>query len=94
LNVEIAIGDTEHLGHINPATSRSTRLGWAKLWVGLKRAKSGDIEWFIKNANIPPQGIIAGGPHLENSRIEPGDELVLESRADSAYVMAWRLAYK
>ena len=94
LNVEVAIGDTECLSHRNPETHRNTRLGWAKLWVGIRRAKTGNTEWFIKNANIPPQGIIAGGPHLENSKIEPGDELILESRADAAYVMGWRLAYK
>ena len=94
LNVEIAIGDTEHLSYRNPETYRNTRLGWAKLWVGIRRAKTGDTEWFIKNANIPPQGVIAGGPHLENAKIEVGDELVLESRADASYVMGWRLAYK
>ena len=94
LNIEIAIGDTEHLSHRNPETYRNTRLGWAKLWAGIRRAKTGNIEWFIKNANIPPQGVIAGGPHLENSKIEEGDELILESRADSSYIMGWRLAYK
>lgn len=94
LNIEVAIGDTEHLNYINPETRRNTRLGWAKLWMGIRRAKTGNVEWFVKNANIPPQGVIAGGPHLENSKIEPGDELILESRADASYVMGWRLAYK
>ena len=94
MNVEVAIGDTEHLRTINPETRRNMRLGWAKLWVGVRRAKTGQTEWFVKNANIPPQGVIAGGPHLENSKIELGDELILESRADTSYVMGWRLAYK
>src|SRR3989344_2932164 len=84
LNVEVAIGDTEYLTTVNPETHRNIRLGWAKLWMGIRRAKTGNIEWFVKNANIPPQGIIAGGPHLNNSKIEPGDELVLESRADAS----------
>lgn len=94
LNVEIAIGDTEYLDHLNPETYRNTRLGWAKLWVGLKRAKNNNTEWFIKNANIPPQGIIAGGPHLENGKIEADDELILESRADTSYVMGWKITYR
>ena len=94
LNVEVAIGDTEHLNYINPKTHRNTRLGWAKLWVGIKRAGTGNTEWFIKNANIPPQGVISGGPHLERAKIEDEDELVLESRADASYVMGWRLGYK
>ena len=94
LNIEVAIGDTEYLDHRNPETYRNTRLGWAKLWIGIRRVKTGNIEWFVKNANIPPQGVIAGSPHLENSKIEPGDELILESRTDAAYVMGWRIAYK
>lgn len=94
LNIEVAIGDTEHLNSRNPETHRNTRLGWAKLWMGIRRAKTGNVEWFVKNANIPPQGVIAGGPHLDNAKIELGDELILESRADASYVMGWRLAYK
>ena len=94
IQVEVAIGDTEHLDYINPKTNRKTRLGYAKLRVGIKRAKSGNIEWFIENANIPPQGVIAGGPHLENSMIEVGDELVLESQKDTSYLMGWKLSYK
>ena len=94
LNIEVAIGDTEHLSSRNPETHRNTRLGWAKLWIGIRRAKTGKVDWFVKNANIPPQGVIAGGPHLDNSKIEPGDELILESRADTSYVMGWRLTYK
>lgn len=92
--VEVAVGDTEHLATVSAKTGRSTRLGYAKLWVGVKRAKTGAVEWFVENANIPPQGVIAGGPHLERAAIEQGDELVIEARADTAYVMGWRLAYK
>jgi len=94
LQAEVSIGDTEHLDHINPKTGRHTRLGYAKLYIGIKRAKTGDVEWFVKNANIPPQGVIAGGPLLEKGGIEDGDELIVESRADTSYVMGWRLAYK
>ena len=94
LNIEVAIGDTEYLSSRNSETHRNTRLGWAKLWIGIRRAKTGKVDWFVKNANIPPQGVIAGGPHLDNSKIEPGDELILESRADASYVMGWRLTYK
>jgi len=92
--VEVALGDTEHLASINPKAGRHTRLGWAKLWVGIKRAETGEIDWFIENANIPPQGVIAGGPHLEQNKVKQGDKLIIESRADAAYIMGWRLAYK
>ena len=91
IQIEIAVGDTEHLSEINTKTGHKTRLGYAKLWVGIKH-ENGQIDYFIKNANIPPQGIIAGGPL--NSKIEKGDKLVIEARADTAYVMGWRLAYE
>lgn len=91
--VEVAIGDTEHLDTVHPKTGRRTRLGYAKLWVGIRRAGTREVDWFIQNANIPPQGVIAGGPHLEQANVQPGDELVIEARADAAYVMGWRIAY-
>lgn len=85
--VEISIGDTERL-------DQKTRLGWAKLWVGVRRSGSSSIEWFIKNANIPPQGVLAGAPLIEKSSIKDGDQLVIESRNDTAYVMGYRIGYE
>lgn len=94
VQLEVAMGDTEHLKEVNPKTNRHTRLGYAKLWAGIKRAGSGNIEWFMENMNIPPQGVFAGGPLPEQSAIQEGDELVIEARADTAYLMGFRLAYK
>ncbi|MDD5710677.1 MAG: hypothetical protein PHV43_01050 [Candidatus Colwellbacteria bacterium] len=93
VQIEIAVGDTEHLDYINPKTNRRTRLGYAKLRVGILHSRTGAIEWFIKDANVPPQGIISGGPHSE-SVIENGDKIIIESRQDISYIMGWRLAYK
>lgn len=90
--VEVSVGDTEYYGATRGG--KNTRLGWAKLWVGIKRAATEGTEWFIKNANIPPQGVISGAPLEELSDIKTGDEIVIESRADTAYVMGWRVAYK
>lgn len=87
IQVEVAVGDTEH-------RPDKIRLGWAKLWVGIKHKDSKITEWFIRNANVPPQGVISGGPHLDKNKIEEGDELIIESRADTSYVMGWRLTYK
>ena len=92
--VEVAVGDTEHLVNVSPKTHRHTRLGYSKLWVGVKRAESQKVEWFIENANIPPQGIIAGAPHLEKSAVEEGDELIIEARDDTAFVMGYKVTYK
>jgi len=94
VQIEVSVGDTEHLDHINPKTQRYTRLGFSKLWVGIERAGSGQVDWFVQNANIPPQGVIAGGPSPEMGAIQPGDKLVIQARQDAAYVMGWRLAYE
>jgi hypothetical protein len=94
VQAEVSVGDTEHQKEVSYKTGRRTRLGYAKLWVGIERGNDKEVEWFIQNANIPPQGVIAGGPHLERAKIEAGDRLVIESRQDTAYVMGWRLAYK
>lgn len=94
VQVEVSTGDTEYLDRVDLETKRRTRLGWAKLWIGIKRAKTGNIEWFIKNANVPPQGVVAGGPLAEQGLIQNGDELVIESKNDTAYIMGWRLAYE
>lgn len=94
IQAEVAAGDTEHLDEINPKTGRHTRLGWAKLWVGIQRAGSEEVEWFVPRANVPLQGVIAGGPDLEHSLIGEGDKLVIQSRDDTSYLMGWRLAYE
>lgn len=94
VQVEVAVGDTQHLQTVSTKTGRRTRLGYAKLWVGIRRGKADRVDWFIENANVPPQGMIAGGPHIEQAQIEQGDELVVESRADASYIMGWRIAYK
>jgi len=88
VQIEVAIGDTEHRPDGN------NRLGWAKLWVGIRRSSSRNIDWFIKNANVPPQGVIAGGPHIDQGLINPDDEIIIESRNDTSYIMGWRLASK
>lgn len=93
LQVEVSIGDTEHLSYINPKTGKNKRLGYAKLWMGVRRAATGSIEWFSENLNIPPQGVLVGAPKRENLNICEGDKLVIESRDDTAYIMGWRLTY-
>ncbi len=94
VQVEIAAGDTENLQGISDSSGKSMRLGWAKLWVGIQKADSGSVEWFISKANVPPQGVIAGGPELEHTMIQEGDKLVIESRDDATYIMGWRIAYE
>ena len=93
LQAEVSIGDTEHLDHINPKTGKNKRLGYAKLWMGIRRAETGRMEWFSENINVPPQGVLVGAPKKENLDIYEGDTLVIESRDDTSYIMGWRVTY-
>ena len=93
IQIEIAAGDTEHLKEVSLKTGRHTRLGYAKLWIGIQHTDSEKIDWFIKNANVPPQGIISGGPNIKDSLLRPGDTLIIESKDDTSYIMGWRLTY-
>jgi len=92
IGFEIAVGDTEHLNYVSQKTGRKTRLGWAKLWIGVERV-GGGTEWVVQNANVPPQGVIAGSLSSESAEVVDGDMLVIESRYDTSYVMGWRLSY-
>jgi hypothetical protein len=94
IQAEVAAGDTEHLSKVNPKTGKPTRLGWAKLSIGIQHADSQDVEWFVTRANVPPQGVLAGGPTLEAADIRDGDRLVIHSSDDTSYVMGWRLAFE
>lgn len=87
LQVEVAIGDSENIGD-------RVRLGWAKLWIGVQRAEGGETEWFTRNTNIPPQGVLTGGPEENKSLLRSKDKIIVEVRADTAYVMGWRVTYK
>lgn len=84
VQVEVSVGDTEY-------REQEGRLGWAKLRIHIQRA-DGSIESCVDRANVPPQGVIAGGPL--NSYIQPGDKLVIQSLHDTSYLMGWRLAYE
>ncbi len=93
MQVEVSVGDSEHLASVNPKTQRRMRLGYAKLWMGIRRNATDAVEWFVRNANVPPQGVLVGAPDLKHAMLEAGDAIVIEARDDTAYIMGWRLAY-
>lgn len=83
-SLEVSIGDT----WFNYKGSGTFQLGWAKLTAYIQK-KGGSCDKFINNANIPPQGVILGGPEKDYIA-EEGDEVVIESYPTS-YLMGWRL---
>lgn len=87
-SVEVAIGDT----WFNYGGSGGRCLGWSKLNVDLRK-HDGSSERFMSNVNIPPQGILMGGPKDPDYITKAGDEVILSS-SPTSYLMGWRMHYE
>jgi hypothetical protein len=85
---EIACGDT----HPEPKANGKEQRGWATLRMGLRRA-NGSTDWFTRGQGIPPRGVLIGAPTAGARVAQPGDTLIVQAEADTAYVMGVRLWY-
>lgn len=85
--IEIAIGDTKNTGKFNKDGHIGT-LGSAKIDIALKQKNK--IEVLAKNLNVPPQGVLKASPKKLMS-VVPGDEFIISSKYDPAYVMGVRI---
>lgn len=90
--VEIACGDTHPDGKPNKDGHTGT-LGYSRLSMGVKRAGSNSTDWFTESQGVPPEGVLFGGPTIENYVAQPGDKLVVRASSDATYVMGLRLWY-
>lgn len=93
VNLELAVGDTHPDGKPNKDGHIGTP-GWAKIYAGLKTLGQEDVQYFMRNVNVPPAGVLAGGPEQANRIVKVGEEIVVASKADTSYVMGYRVAYK
>jgi hypothetical protein len=91
--IEIACGDTHPDGKRNKDGHTGT-LGWSRISVGVQRKDSTKVDWFIEGQGVPPEGVLFGGPTLENYQAQAGDKLVVKASSDTTYVMGARLWYK
>lgn len=78
-SLEVTIGDAKDDGSS----------GGAKLSAGVKKA-DGSIEWFIKNENVPPMGVLLGSPLDENYTLQKGDKIIIRSDNDESSVAGVR----
>lgn len=90
--VEVACGDTHPDGKHNSDGETGTQ-GWSKLSMGIQRKGSSSVDWFTQSQGVPPQGVIFGGPNLENYVAQPGDKLIIRAESDTTYVMGVRTWY-
>jgi hypothetical protein len=94
--LEVSIGDTV-FDQSRPAEEQRNKdghygtLGWAKLGASLTHA-DGSGEAFLRNMNVPPSGVLSGGPVESGYVTKPGDEIVLEA-SSGAWVMGYRVQF-
>lgn len=93
VNLELAVGDT-HPDGIQNKDGHTGTLGWAKIYAGLKSPGQEDTQYFMRNVNVPPAGVLAGGPEQADRIVQDGEEIVIDSRSDTSYLMGYRVAYK
>lgn len=85
-SLEVAIGDTWFRNG-----GQEHQLGWAKFNAFLK-TRNGS-EKFMDTVNIPPQGVLSGGPTNPEYVTQSGDEIILASQHTS-YLMGYRVLYE
>jgi len=90
--VEIACGDTHPDGKRNKDGHTGT-LGWSRLSMGVQRNGSTKVDWFMEGQGVPPEGVLFGGPTVENYKPQAGDKLIVKAASDKTYVMGMRLWY-
>jgi hypothetical protein len=88
----VACGDTHPDGKHNSDGETGTQ-GWSKLSMGIQRKGSSSVDWFTQSQGVPPQGVIFGGPNIENYVAQPGDKLIIRAESDTTYVMGVRTWY-
>jgi len=87
---ELSVGDTKFDKSIPPQDQVNKdggygELGWAKVTATLSKSD----EDCLHNANVPPAGVLSGGPVTSGYIIKKGEEIVIDS---SSY--AWVMGYK
>ena len=91
LSVELAVGDT-HPDGIRNKDGHIGTLGWAKIDMDI--VKGGVVvDTLTRGANVPPAGVLFGGPTSMGGLKINGESLVITAKGDIAYVMGYRLAY-
>ncbi len=89
--IEISAGDVDNTILEKNKDGHFGRLGWAELYCYFKSADSGRMRLISDKANVGPEGIIVFSPDTGDIPIQPGDELIIESRLDVCFIMGLRL---
>ncbi|PKL49038.1 MAG: hypothetical protein CVV42_07680 [Candidatus Riflebacteria bacterium HGW-Riflebacteria-2] len=91
--VEIAAGDVDNTILSHNKDKHFGRLGWSELYAYIRSGSDMKLRLIADKANVGPEGVIVFLPDSGDIDIFPGDQLVIESRLDVAYLMGIRLMF-
>ena len=87
---QIAIGDSK------PNEIKNDDGGWGShggsLLNVIYRHADGREEYWMRNENVPPEGILRAAPHDCGITVEEGDQIIYRVSKDTAYLMGARVA--
>lgn len=92
--VELAAGDVDNTVLETNKDAHFGRLGWSELYLYIKNGNDQKLRLLARKVNVGPEGIIAVTPDCGDYEIMSGDQLVIESRLDVAYIMGVRLLFR
>jgi len=90
IGMELSVGDT-HPDGVNKKGHIGTR-GWAKIYAQINSENS-EID-LMQNVNVPPAGVLFGGPKKDSYDVRKKDEVVITSSNDICYLMGYRMIYE
>lgn len=73
------------------------RLGWGKLYARVQNSQTSGpstrTPYFMERVNVPPSGVLSGGPPQAGYVAKEGDEIVVESQGHKSWIMGYRISY-
>ncbi|MBU1105121.1 MAG: hypothetical protein KKB51_00535 [Candidatus Riflebacteria bacterium] len=91
--VEVAAGDIDNTVLSMNKDKHFGRLGWSELYAYVRSGQDGKLRLIAAKANVGPEGVIAFSPDVGDLDILPGDQLIIESRLDVAFIMGLRFLF-
>ena len=97
-SLEVAVGDTVYDKN-RPVSDQKNqdghvgKLGWAKLYAHVEGSDGKRSPSFMEKVNVPPSGVLSGGPVEPGYVARPGDEIVISSQGHKSWVMGYRVTF-
>jgi hypothetical protein len=90
---EIMVGDTIYDRTIDKEDQKNKDGFYGKLG-GAKLNAFVNGDYMIYNGNVPPQGVLSGGPSKSNYVVKESDQIIVESKRDKTWIMGFRIVFR